>query len=110
MNCPERRGYWSATEGCARLGGTWDRSRCSVATVRQGRGRAVFVVTEHRQILVVGAAICEPMSQIRIAVGIADTGPQPRGEEYDCVSTDEASFPDLLIANRSQVPLRRCWI
>jgi len=56
------------------------------------------------QIPVVVAAIREPTSQIRIAVGIAGTGPQPRVEEYDRASTDEASFRDLLKADRSQIP------
>jgi hypothetical protein len=56
------------------------------------------------QIPVVVAAIREPMSQIQIAVGIAGTGPQPRVEEYDRASTDEASFRDLLKADRSQIP------
>lgn len=84
MNCPGQRGNWRGTEGRARLGGTWDRPRCSIATVRQGRGRPFFVVAAHVPVLVVGAAIREPMS--RLAAVVAGTGSQPRFDERDRAS------------------------
>jgi hypothetical protein len=86
MNCHGQRGNWSCEEGCARLAGASDRSRHSVATVRHGRGRASFVVAVHVKVLVVGAAIREPMHQSRIAVEVATTGPQPRFEGHDRAS------------------------
>lgn len=54
-------------------------------------------MAEHMQILVVGAEIREPMSETRIAVGVAGTPPQPRFQGYDRASTDQRSFSDLLL-------------
>ena len=86
MNCPGQHGSWSGTEDRARLGGTCDRLRYAIATVRQDRGRAFFVVAVHVQVLVVGAAIREPVSQTRVAAVGAGTGSQPRFEEHDRAS------------------------
>lgn len=101
MNCPGSRRNWSGTEGRARLGWTWDRPRRSVATVRQGRGRAFGIVAAHVQVLVGGAALPVPMNRLRIAVDVAATGPQPRFEEHS-----HASQISINVSNgSSQLPM-----
>jgi len=86
MNCPELRCTWSDKADRARLGRMRDLPHYPVATVRQGRGRAFFVVAMHVQGFVVGAARCEPISQTGITPLATDTGSQPRFEEQERAS------------------------
>ena len=64
----------------------WGRPRYLTATVRQGRGRAIFDVVVYVNVFVVGEAIRESVNQTEIAAAVAGTDSQPRFEEQDRAS------------------------